>query len=176
MNNAALQMEKFKTVDKLLPPRGANIYNAGIKDNDKGFIKYGPKSTDQPNLMIVDPISDDDGNMIMPGYYELLLSKDRQTLLLSQQQKIVAIIPVFKVEEDKSKLQAIQPIDYKSQRKFNKEQKAQAKKNKKLIKDGEISEIPPIYNNASIQYDEKGDYYLIQYERGAIRAWGAIKQ
>lgn len=175
MTNAALQMEKFKTIDQLLPPRGPNIYHAGIKDNDKGFIQYGPKSTDQPNLIIKDPIGDNDGNIIMPGYYELLLSKDRQTLILAQSQNIVALIPVFKLEEDRGKEQLTQPIDNKSQRKFDKQQKEEAKKNKKLIKDRDIASIPQIYNNASIKYDEEGDYYLIQYERGAIKAWGAIK-
>lgn len=175
MTNTALQMEKFKTIDQLLHSRGPNIYHSGIKDNDKGFVRYGPKSTDQPNLMIVDPIGDYDGNMIMPGYYELLLSSDRQTLLLSQSEKIVAIIPVFRLEEDREKEQIKQPMDAKSQREFDNEQKKQAKKNKKLIKDRDIAEEPAVYNNATIEYDEKGAYYLIKYERGAIRAWGAIK-
>lgn len=175
MTNAALQMEKFKTIDKLLPARGPNIYNAGIKDADKGFVKYGPPSTDQPNLLIKDAIGDDDGNMIMPGFYELMLSSDRQNLILSQSQNIVAIIPVFKLEEDKSKLQAAQPMDDKEQKKFDRDQKNENKKKQKALKLGEILTEPQVYNKASIEYEENGAYYLIEYERGAIKAWGAIK-
>jgi len=61
-------------------------------------------------------------------------------------------------------------------RKFNKEQKKKAKETKKAIKQGKIPEAPQEYNNATIEYDNEGEYYLIKYERGNIRAWGAIKQ
>lgn len=175
MSNAALQMEKFKTNDQLLPARGPNIYNAGIKDNDKGYVKYGPKSSDQPNLMIIDPIEDNDGNIIMPGYYQLLLSYDRTMLILAQSEKIIALIPVFKLEEDKKKEELKQPMDNKSQKQFDKKKAKEEKKNKKLIQSGKMMDVPQIYNKASIEYDDKGQYYLIKYERGALRAWGTIK-
>lgn len=166
---------QVKMLNKLLPPRGPVIYPSGLSDDDKGHIKYGPKSTDQPNLIIVNPITDGDYNLIMPGYYELILSYDRQILLLVQSGKIIATFPVFKIEEDKEQEEPTQPMDNKSQKKFDKEQKKKEKQNKKLIKEGKIPEEPQIYNNASIEYDEKGNYYLIKYERGRIRAWGAIK-
>lgn len=175
MANAALQMEKFKTVDKLLPPRGPNVYNAGIKDADKGIIRYASPSNTNPNLIIVDPISDDDGNYIMPGYYSLVLSYDRQNLILSQRNGIVAIIPVFKIEEDRKQEETPPPMDNKSLKKYNKEQKKKEKEKKKLFKDGKITSEPEVYNSASIEYDPDG-YYLIKYEKGKIRAWGAIKQ
>lgn len=172
----ALQLQKFKVGDRLLPPRGGNIYPAGINDSDKGFVRYAAKSTDQPNLIIATPIYDDDGGVIMPGYYELILSGDRQTLILAQSQVIIATIPVFKIEEDKSQIEP-PPTDDKSQRKADKEQKKKEKKNKKLIKEGKLPAgyTPEIFTNASIQYEEDGGYYLINYERGKIKAWGALK-
>lgn len=170
-----IEIAQVKTISELLPKRGAEVYSAGINDSDKASSRYGPKSSDQPNLIIINPIYDSDGNVIMPGYYELILSTDRQILILAQSQKITATFPVFKLEEDKSKTQTAQPMDKKSLRKLQKEQKKQADKNKKLIKEGKIPEEPEIYSNASIEYDIEGDYYLVKYERGNIRAWGALK-
>ena len=66
-------------------------------------------------------------------------------------------------------------MDKTSLRKLQKEQKKQADKNKKLIKEGKMPEEPEIYSHASIEYDIEGDYYLVKYERGNIRAWGALK-
>lgn len=168
-------LAQVPNAENLIGPRGPNTYSSGIKDADKGYIKYAPKSTDQPNLLIPDSIYDNDQNIIMPGYYELSLSPDRQMLTLSQGRDVFAVIPVFKIEEDKSQEDMAQPKDKKSLKKFNKEQKKKEKKTKKLIKEGRIPEAPAIYTNASIQYNVEGDYYLIKYERGKIRAWAAIK-
>lgn len=162
------------TLEDLLPKRGTSVYSAGLQDKDKGNVKYGPNSSSEPTLSLVDPIFDNDRNVILPGYYELKLSTDRNFLILSQSQKQIATIPVFKIEEDKSEITSA-PMDSKSQRKFDKEQKKEAKKNKKLIKEGKIPPEPVIYNNATIEYDVKGNYYLIKYERERIRAWGALK-
>ena len=96
-------------------------------------------------------------------------------MLLTQSQKLIATIPVFKVEETRSKEQLAQPMDKKSQKKFDKEEKKKAKKNKKLIAEGKMLTEPGIYNTASIEYDIKNDYYVIYYERGSIKAWGALK-
>lgn len=160
---------------QLMPPRGPAVYRSGLKDGDRAIDLYGPPSTKHPNLTIVNPISDDDGNIIMPGYYELILSGDRQMLTLAQGANIIATVPVFKIEEDKTQEEAPPPMDYWAQKKYDKEQKKKEKKIKKLIKAGKMSGEPEIYTNANIQYERDGDYYLIKYERGKIRAWGAIK-
>ncbi len=174
-NDVAIQLEKYKTMDKLLPPRGANIYNAGIKDNDKGYIKYAPPSSKHPNLLVANPIYDDDGNVIAPGYYELILSEDRTMLLMVQRGEIIAKMPVFRLEEDRNQEAVAQPMDNKSQKKHDKEEKKKAKLMKKAIAQGQIASEPEIYMNATIQHDEEGGYFLIKYERDKIRAWGAIK-
>lgn len=162
------------TLEDLLPKRGESVYSSGLREKDMGFVKFGPESIRNPILSIVNPIFDEDRNVIYPGFYELQLSDDRAFLTLVQSRKEIAKIPVFKVEEDKSEVEPI-PMDNKSQKKYDKEQKKQAKKNKKLIKEGKIPPEPIIYSNATIEYDVKGDYYLIKYERERIRAWGALK-
>ena len=167
---------KVKTVSELLPKRGANIYHGGYLDSDKGHVRYANPSSKFPNMMVVNAIYDDNGNVILPGYYELVLSIDRTMLVLMQAGKEVAIVPVFKLEEDKSQEQLAQPMDSKSQRKFDREKKKDLKKRTKMFNEGKIPSIEPeIYMNATIQHDEEGGYYLIKYERDKIRAWGAIK-
>lgn len=183
-----LLLAQIPTTVDLLPPRGNNAYNAGIKDYDKGYVRYANPDSDSPNLLLVNPIRDDDGNIIMPGYYELVLSGDRETLSLIQAGKIAATMPVFMIQEDKSQEEAPPPMDDKSLKKYKKDLKKKAKLQKKIAKDqnslmpeglkskdGSIPQKSQIYMNATIKYDEEGDYYLIKYERGRIRAWGAIK-
>lgn len=174
-NNTAIQLQKFKTTDQLLHKRGPSAYSAGIDERDKGYVKYAHPSSKSPILSIVNPIADDDRNIIMPGYYELVLSADRQMLVLAQAGTVIATIPVFKLEEDKTQETLAQPMDNKSQKKADKAQLNKEKKRKKLVQEGKISDEPEIYMNATIDYDKEGDYYLIKYERQSIRAWGAIK-
>jgi len=163
-------------MQRVLPPRGPAIYRSGIKEGEKGYEIYAQPSSTNPTLIISNPVYDDDDNVIMPGYYELILSYDRQILVLAQAGVEVARFPVFKVEEDKTQEVTPQPMDNKSQRKLDNEQKKKEKTRKKQIRQGQIpDETSQIYTNATIEYDEKGDYYLIKYERGRIRAWGAIK-
>lgn len=160
---------------QFFPPRGVNVYHSGLKDGDRAIDRFGPPSTKHPNLTIVNPVSDNDGNIIMPGYYELILSSDRTMLSLAQGLNIIATIPVFKLEEDKTQEEPPPPKDYWALRKYNKEQAKKEKKIKKLIKAGKMSGEPEIYINATIEHVVDGNYYLVKYERGKIRAWGAIK-
>lgn len=163
-------------MQRILPPRGLVTYSSGLVDKDKGYVKYAAPSSTNPTLIIANPVYDNDDNLITPGYYELVLSGDRTMLTLTQAGKEIAVFPVFKIEEDKTQETEPQPMDNKSQREFNKEQQKKEKKRQKQIRKGEIpDDEPQIYTNASIEYDTKGDYYLIKYERGKIRAWGAIK-
>lgn len=173
---SGLLIASASQLDKLLPYRGSNRYPAGIYTDDNSLSKYALPSTDQPNIIIKEPIYDGNGNSIAPGFYELTLTIERDKLILSQSGKTMAIIPVFKVEVEKPKEPIAQPMDNKSLKKSLKQEKKLEKKNKKLIRQGKIPEDKPqIYTNASIEYDEAGDYYVFKYERGSVKAWGAIK-
>lgn len=164
-----------KLLDSYVNKRATNAYPAGINDDDKGYLKYAPSSSIYPTLLIVDPIYDNEQNIITPGYYTLILSYDRKTLVLTERGKTIATFPVFKMEEDKSRLAKQQPMTKQELRKQQKEQKKKDKINKQRIKKGEEPLKEDIYSNASIEYCDEGQYYLIKYEKEHIRAWGAIK-
>ena len=72
----------------------------GTKPDSKTYVRYSLADSDYPTLIIVDPIFDNEGNVIRPGYYELALSDNQDFLLLIQSKEAVAVIPVFRVEED----------------------------------------------------------------------------
>lgn len=149
-----------------------NIYPGGVMDKDKAIYRYSHKATDSPNLIIVDYIQDSNGNIINPGYYELVLSDEKDFLLLVQSGKIIATIPVFKVQIEKS-TEVNHGPEYEKYRK--KVEKKRAKNNKKLARLGVEQEPETVYMEATIEYIDDGKYYLIKYERDKVRAWGAIK-
>lgn len=166
--------QDIKPLDEYMPYAPYPMYPSGLKDSDKAIFRYAHSSSNHPNLIIVDPIYDQLKNVIMPGYYELVLSDDRIFLLLLQSDKIIAIIPVFKYEEDKKAVEKLHDKKYLKEQ--AKEQKKQAKIDAKRAKQGIPPEEKLPYMKASIEYDKDGGYYLVKYERDRIRAWGAIKK
>ena len=149
---------------------------AGVIVGTQAFYRYSLRESTYPTLSIVDEIRDNAGNVIPAGHYELALSDERDFLILTQSKKAFALIPVFKVEVDMSQYEQIR--DRKSLKRQQKEQKEIAKTNKKRAKQGQplISEEDDINQDASIEYvNSYGGYYLIKYERGDVRAWGAKK-
>ena len=166
--------------ETMLPKRGSNTYASGLEDKDKGHVKFGPPSSTEPTLLISDTIYDKYGNSIPKGYYELNLSDDNKFLLLCERGVIIAKIPVFKIEQDKKQMNEyakenkppsvfVQSVKYKCKEKWKKRQRTKKLNNKF------IEENPQPYNDATIEYDIKGDYYIIKYEKKFIRAWGVLK-
>lgn len=146
---------------------------SGLTYGSSAIFRYSLKETDYPNIIIPEPIYDGNGDVISPGYYGLALSDDRNYLILIVSKQARAIIPVFKIEEDVKEQQPLQDPDY--QKELKKEAQEREKTNKKRAKVGMPPDEPYVHMDASIEYDEKGGYYLIKYERGTIKAWGAIK-
>ncbi len=147
---------------------------SGVYLPSKTYIRYALRESDYPTLIIVDPIYDGDRDVIKPGYYELALSDEHDFLILIQSKEAVAVIPVFKVEEDATEPQRLNDKKYKKQ--LKKEAKEREDTNKKRAKVGMPPDEPKVYMDATIEYNPNGDYYLIKYERGTIKAWGAIKK
>lgn len=147
---------------------------SGITIGAQAIYRYALKESEYPTLIIVDPIYDGFGNVIPSGYYGLALSDMRNFLILIESQKAVAVIPVFKVEED-----ALEPArlnDKKYKKQLKKEAKERKEINEKRARAGMSPDEEKVYMEASIEYNPKGDFYLIKYERGTVRAWGAIKK
>lgn len=165
--------QQVESLDTVMPYGPYPTYPSGLEESGKAIFRYAHQSSEHPNLTIVNPIYDMDRNVIMPGYYELVLSDDRQFLVFAQTGKIIAVIPVFKFEEDQEEVAKLYDKKYLKQQ--AKEQKQQAKINAKRAKTGLPPEEKEVFMKASIEYNKEGRYYLIKYERGRIRAWGAIK-
>lgn len=168
-------------VDNIMMHSETRVYpvepqeTAGLEVGSQSIYKYSLRESSYPTLSIVEDIQDSQGNRIEPGHYELALSDERDFLILIESKKAIAIIPVFKVEVDMSRYEQVR--DKKSLKREQKEKKEIAKTNRKREKQGmpPVNEEQDIYQEASIEYQPTGGYYLIKYERGDTRAWGAIK-
>ena len=146
----------------------------GTSPDSKTYVRYSLAESDYPTLIIVDPIYDDEENVIKPGYYELARSDNQDFLLLIQSKEAVAVIPVFRVEEDAKEPERLNNKEYKKQ--LKKEAKQREEINKKRAVTGQPPDVEKVFMDASIEFNPDGNYYLIKYERGTIRAWGAIKK
>lgn len=146
---------------------------SGYFTGTQAIYRYSLKDSDYPTISIADPLYDGMGDVIPPGHYELALSDERDFLILMQSKNPRAIIPVFKVEEDKTEEQRVNDKKYKKQ--LKKEAKERKKTNEKRIEVGMPSDEPQIYMEAELEYVKNGDYFLIKYQRGTIKAWGAFK-
>ena len=146
---------------------------SGYYVGTQAIFRYSLKNSDYPTLIIPDPLFDNAGGMIKPGYYELALSDMRDFLILIQSKEPVAVIPVIKIEEDATEQTRLNNKIVKKE--LKKEAKARKDTNEKRAKVGMPENIPQIHMEASIEYEPKGKYYLIKYQRGTIKAWGAFK-
>ncbi|MFR1672846.1 MAG: hypothetical protein ACLSWI_07890 [Candidatus Gastranaerophilaceae bacterium] len=146
---------------------------SGYFTGTQAIYRYSLKDSDYPILSLAEPLFDGQGDVIPPGHYELALSDERDFLILMQSKNPRAIIPVFKVEEDLTEQQRINDKKYKKQ--LKKEEKAREKTNKSRKEAGMPEDEPKIYMEAEIEYQKEGSYYLIKYQRGTIKAWGAFK-
>lgn len=146
---------------------------SGYYVGTQAIFRYSLKDSDYPTLIITDPLFDNAGGVINSGYYELALSDMRDFLILIQSKNPVAVIPVIKIEEDAT--EAARLNNKKVKKELKKEEKARKDTNEKRSKVGMKPDEPEIHMEASIEYVPNGQYYLIKYQRGAIKAWGAFK-
>ena len=146
---------------------------SGYYVGTQAIFRYSLKNSDYPTLIIPVPLFDNAGGMIKPGYYELALSDMRDFLILIQSKEPIAVIPVIKIEEDATEQTRLNNKIVKKE--LKKEAKARKDTNEKRAKVGMPEDIPQIHMEASIEYEPKGKYYLIKYQRGTVKAWGAFK-
>lgn|SRR5574344_738157 len=148
---------------------------AGLILGSDSIYRYSLRESSYPTLTLADKLTDYQGNEIPPGHYELALSDERNFLILIESKKAIAIIPVFKVEVEMSNYAEVH--NKKALKKTKKQAKEIAKTNAKREKKG-MPKIDPdedIFQEATIEYNKSGGYYLIKYERGDVKAWAAIK-
>ena len=173
----------LRDIDYLTPAAPYPVVPSGITVHQDSIYRYAIPTDEQPTLLIADYIPDHNGNFITPGYYQLALSDDREFLYLIESKNLIAIIPVFKIAENEKELHKL----YSKKKELSKDEKraiARKKKNDKIQKIIEkkyavTGATPPKeyeHMEADIQYIKEGQYYLVRYEKGFIRAWGAFKR
>ena len=172
----------LRDIDYLTPAAPYPVVPSGITVHQNTIYRYSIPTDEQPVLSIVDSITDYNGNFIKPGHYELALSDDKEFLYLIESKELIAVIPVFKIDENKQELKKYYTSTQELSKEEKKARKKQQKKNKiKAIIDAKYAKTgatPPKeyeHMDATIEYIKNGGYYLIMYEKGFIRAWGAIK-
>ena len=172
----------LRDIDYLTPAAPYPVIPSGITVHQGSIYRYSIPTDEQPTLLIPDYIPDHNGNFITPGYYQLALSDDKEFLYLIESKDLRAIIPVFKIAENENEVKKL----YASKNELTKKEKQERakKKREQKIKDvikrryAETGATPPQeyeHMEATIEYVKNGGYYLIMYEKGFIRAWGAIK-
>lgn len=177
----------LRDIDYLAPSAPYPAIPSGTTIHQNAIYRFSVPTDEQPTLAIVNAIPDYNGNFIMPGYYQLALSDDREFLYLIESKNLIAVIPVFKLAENEDELRKFRDKN----RELTKAKKREfAKKERKSRKQKKIQEIIEtkyaktgatlpdkeyVHLEASIDYIKEGGYYLIRYEKGYIRAWGAIK-
>ncbi len=158
-------------------------YPSGLLENQSTLYRYGYSDCKHPILRISDYISDYNGKYLKPGLYELALSDDKEFLLFIQSGELMAVIPVFKLAENQAEVEK-----YKKERDMNtgkikykpERTRFQERLHKALQRKYAEDAITPepeeyVYQNATIEYMPEAGYYLVTYENGMYRAWGAIK-
>lgn len=166
-----IYVEKVLTHPNIRPYPIEPQETSGYFVGSQAIYKYSLKDSDYPTIIIPEPLYDNDGGVINPGYYELALSDSMEFLILMESKNPRAIIPVIKVEEDDTEHARLNNKTV--QKELKKEKKEREKTNKKRAKAGMSLDEPKIFTEAGIE--NKGDYYLIKYQRGTIKAWGAFK-
>ena len=166
-------VEKVLTHEMIRPYPPQPQETSGYYVGTQSIFRYALKESDYPTLIIPEYLYDNEGNVILPGHYELALSDERDFLILMQSKNPIAVIPVIKVEEDSSEENRLQNHTVKKQQK--KEKKAREITNKKRAEVGMSPDEPNVYMEATIEFQPKNNYYLVKYQRGTIKAWGVFK-
>lgn len=177
----------LRDIDYLAPCAPYPMTPSGVTIHQQPIYRYSIPTDEQPTLTIIDYIPDHNGNFIKPGHYELALSNDREFLYLIESKGLVAVIPVFKLAENEEELKKYRDKNKDLTKAERKELERAERKTKREEKRKKIIEakyavtgatLPNkeyLHMEASIDYIKEGGYYLIRYEKGFIRAWGAIK-
>ncbi len=152
------------------------FYPSGLFDNQKPTYKYGPKSSEYPNLTLPCTLHDDNGNSISDGYYMVVLSNNMKYLDLYQSNTLKARVKVIKLVE---KMYTQEELREESEIIGRMER---AKLNKKLQKYREAEEDLLAFkdrvkaNSYAEIFDSGKGYYILNYNFNGKKATGIIQK
>ena len=84
-------VEKVLTQEYIRPYPQQPQETSGYFVGSQAIYKYSLKSSDYPTIIIPDPLYDNDGGVIRPGFYELALSDSRDFLILLESKNPSAV-------------------------------------------------------------------------------------
>lgn len=144
------------------------VYESGLLDKDKGYVKYGYPSIVYPILNMPYILEDYEGNILPPGHYEIVLSPNRKMLYFVESNEIKASVPVAKITE--------KMVSTEEERKKIKEKEKQEKKYKKNPRKKPLDQTDRKKQASMDAYidDSHDDYYILNYKNGNIKATGYI--
>lgn len=150
-------------------------YPAGVYDQDKSIIEYGPESSEYPNLRLPCNLYDQFGNEIPDGFYMVALSDDLKYIELYQSNEKKARIKVLKLVEKmytQEELDEEAEITHRMHKYKNKKLKKYRKAEEDLIA---LKERVRANSYAEIEDSGKG-YYIITYNYNGKKATGIIQK
>ncbi|MCD7879647.1 MAG: hypothetical protein LUG16_06935 [Candidatus Gastranaerophilales bacterium] len=152
------------------------FYPTGVYESDKREYKFGPESSEYPNLTLPCNLYDEYGNYIPQGYYMVVLTEDLKYLELYQSNEKVARVKVVKVVE---KMYTQEELDEEAEI-INRLQIAQTKKKLKKIREAEEELIAFKQRAAANVYADIADsgkgYYILTYNCNGKKASGIIQK
>lgn len=162
----AMIIAKLPDVDDILPyPK----VPAGVYEYDKAIYHFAYDKSKNP--IMLNPFLIHSGEDVLEdGYYEVALSLDKEFLFLIQGGELKAKVPVIKVEEDKKIKEELEKQKTEQQEALEKTKKKN-RKTKKL--EDNIEHKSQLEMEAKI-YDSKEGYYIIEYRKNEIKAWGYV--
>ena len=153
-----------------------DFYPAGIYSSDKREYKYGPESTEYPNLTLPCNLYDNRGDVIPNGFYMVKLSEDFQYLELYQMGQLRARVKVIKLVEQMFTNEELREeseiIGRMETAKFKKKLKKyrQAEEDLVAFKDRAAA------NSYAEILDSGEGYYLLKYRHNGKTATGIIQK
>ncbi len=151
-------------------------YPSGLYDGEKPQYKFGPESSEYPNLTLPCSLFDEKRNEIPQGYYMVVLSENMKYLDLYQSNKLIAKVKVIKLVEQMF-----------TQEEINEEneiigrlQSAQINKKLKKLKKAQEDLIAFKQKASANSYAEILDsgkgYYILNYKCNGKKATGIIQK
>ena len=166
-------MTDFNGIDRHYP---APFYPAGVYESDKTQYKFGPESSEYPNLTLPCNLYDSYGNEIPYGYYMVAISQDLKYLELYQSNKIIARVKIVKLVEKMYTQEELREEDEIIGRLRTAQEKKKLKDYRKAEEDLiAFKERAAAESFAQILDSGKG-YYLLKYKHNGKYATGIIQK
>lgn len=151
-------------------------YPAGVYSSDKTQYKFGPESTEYPNLTLPCNLYDNLGNEIPYGFYMAKLSDDLEYIELYQSNILKARVKVIKLVEQMFTNEEIREETEIIGRIETAKMKKKLKKLKKAEEDLVAFKERAAANSYAEILDSNEGYYILKYRHDGKTATGIIQK